>query len=134
MEVLQLVEAALDPVSQGIDVIVDGDLDLAAATRRDHRCDAASLPLFSDVVAIVAAIGQKDFRLGPVGVEERQGTGIVGGLARRDVDGYRPSGTVGAEMNFGRKPTSRAPETLSLSPPLAPAAQWCARMTVLSII
>jgi hypothetical protein len=37
-------------------------------------------------------------------------------------------------MNFGRKPTSRAPQTRSLSPPFGPAAQWCARMTVLSII
>ena len=86
------------------------------------------------MVGIVAAIGQKNLRLRPLGVEERQGTGIVGSLARRDVDGYGQSGTVGAEMNFGRKPTSRAPETLSRSPPLAPAAQWCARITVLSII
>ena len=41
-------------------MIVDGGLDLAAATRWDRRCDAASLHLFSDVVEIVAAIGHKD--------------------------------------------------------------------------
>ena len=39
--VLQLVEAALDPVSQGMDVIADGGRNLAASTRRDDRCDAA---------------------------------------------------------------------------------------------
>ena len=98
-------------------MIVDGELDLAAAPRRDHRCDAASLHFFPDMVGVVAAIGQKDLRLWPVGVEERQGSGVVGGLARRDVDGYRETDSVGVEMNFGRKPTSRAPETLSRSPP-----------------
>ena len=115
-------------------MIIGGDLELPAATRRDHRCDTASLHLLSEVVGIVAAIGKKDFRLGPVGFEERQGAGVVGGLTRRDVDGYGQSGTVGTEMNFGRKATARAPETLSRSPPLAPVAQWCARMTVQSII
>lgn len=74
------------------------------------------------MVGIVAAISQKDFRLWPVGVEERQDTGVVGGLARRDVDGYREADSGGAEMNLGRKPTSRAPETLSRRPPFAPAA------------
>ena len=36
-------------------------------------------------------------------------------------------------MDFGREATARTAKSLILSPPLAPAAQWCAR-TVLSTI
>ena len=132
--VLQPVEAALDPVPQGVEVVVDRNLDLAASPHRNDRGHAARFHLRADSIGIVAAIGEQNPRFRPIGIEERQGASVVRGLARRDVDGYGETGAVGAEMNFGRKPTSRAPETLSRSPPLAPAAQWCARMTVLSII
>jgi len=55
-------------------------------------------------------------------------------LARRQKERYRKTLTVGPGMDFGRKATARAAKSLVLSPPLAPAAQWCARMTVLSTI
>jgi hypothetical protein len=42
--------------------------------------------------------------------------------------------SVGPGMDFGREATARAAKSLILSPPLAPAAQWCARMNVLSTI
>lgn len=41
---------------------------------------------------------------------------------------------VAADVELGREATSRAPQTRSMIPPLPPAAQWCARMLVLSII
>ena len=121
--VLQPVEATLDPVPERVDVVVDRDLNLPASPHRDDRRDAARFHCRTDGIGIVAAIGEQNLRFRPVGIQERQSTGVVGGLAGCDVDGYGETGSVGAEMNFGRKPTSRAPETLSRSPPLAPAAQ-----------
>ena len=104
-------------------MVVDRDLDLPASPHRDDRRDAARLHLGADCIGIVAAIGEKDLRFWPFGIEERQSTRVVRGLAGGDVDGYGEAVSIGAEMNFGRKPTSRTPETLSRSPPLAPAAQ-----------
>ena len=115
-------------------MVVDRDLDLPTSPHRNDRGDATRFHLRAEGIGIVAAIGEKDLRFRAFGIEQRQSTGVVGGLAGCDVDGYGETCAVGAEMNFGRKPTARAPETLSRSPPLAPAAQWCARMTVLSII
>lgn len=132
--VFQLVEAALDLIAQCVDVVVDGELDLAVPPHRDDRCDATDLHCRPDFIGIVSAIGKKNFRLRPFGVKQGQSAGVIGSLAGSNVDGYGQACAVGAEMNFGRKPTSRAPQTLFRSPPFAPAAQWCARMTVLSII
>ena len=42
--------------------------------------------------------------------------------------------SVGPGVDLGREPAARAAKSLVLSPPFAPAAQWCARMTVLSTI
>lgn len=41
---------------------------------------------------------------------------------------------VAADVELAREATSRAAKTLAMLPPLPPAAQWCARMLVLSII
>jgi hypothetical protein len=56
------------------------------------------------------------------------------GLARRQQERDWKTLSVGPGMDFGRESTARAAKSLILSPPLAPAAQWCARITVLSTI
>jgi len=104
-------------------VVVDGDLDLPAAPRRNDRRDTSGFHFLPDSIGIVAAIGEKDLRFRSVGIEEGESASVVGGLAGRDVDGYGEAGFVRAEMNLCREATARAPETLSRSPPLAPAAQ-----------
>jgi hypothetical protein len=60
--------------------------------------------------------------------------GTVMRLAGRQDDADRQALTVCAKVDFGRKATTRAAKILVLRPPFAPAAQWCARMMVLSII
>ena len=48
--------------------------------------------------------------------------------ADREPFGIRPG------MELGREATARAAETVAMSPPLPPAAWWCARTMVESII
>lgn len=55
---------------------------------------------------------------------------LPGGHVQGDGQAVR----ITADVELAREATSRTPKTLSMSPPLPPAAQWCARMLVLSII
>jgi len=50
------------------------------------------------------------------------------------VEGERLAVQVDLEVDFRREPTTRAAECLPLLPPLAPAAETCARTAVLSNI
>jgi len=115
-------------------VAVDHDLDPAVPTGRDDRSDRSGLHRLSQVIGVVAAIGNDDPRLGSISVEQGDGACVIGRLAGRDLYRYGQTFAVGAEVNLCREATPRAAETLSRSPPFAPAAQWCARTTVLSII
>ena len=56
------------------------------------------------------------------------------GLARRDQQAKWPALGIGVDMELGREATARTAKALAISPPFPPAAQWCARMVVLSII
>jgi hypothetical protein len=82
----------------------------------------------------IALVAQHHVRVGIILGHEIGERGAVVSLARRQKERYRKTLTVGPGMDFGRKATARAAKSLVLSPPLAPAAQWCARMTVLSTI
>jgi hypothetical protein len=80
----------------------------------------------------IALVAQHHGRVGIILGHEIGERGAVVSLARRQKERYRKSLTVGPGKDFGRKATARAAKSLVLSPPLAPAAQWCAPMTVLS--
>lgn len=120
--VLELVEAALDAVPEGVDVVVDRDLDFSPASRRDDRDPAVGLGVRADAVGIVSLVGDENLRRGRVGVHHEVVALVVRDLAAGDFRGDREAFGVGAEMDFGREATFRAAKTLSLSPPFAPAA------------
>lgn len=132
--VLQLVETAFNPVPEGIDVAVDGDWGLPVSACWNDWLDASGGHRFPDGIGIVTPIRAQDLRLRSEGSHERQGASIIRGLPRGDVDSYGETGAVRAEMDLCRGVPSRAPKTLSWSPPLAPAALGCAQMMVESII
>ena len=56
---LEAVEEALDAVSQGVGLLVDGPLDLAVRFRRYLCFGAAPFQICSNGVAVVALVGDK---------------------------------------------------------------------------
>jgi len=132
---LSLVEQALDAVSAPVLVPVVQDLGLAGAFGWDDRLDPVEAQFLADRVGIVAFVGQH--RPDPFGDHLEQGGEAlrVMGLARRQDEADRPTSAVASGMDFGREAAPRAPECLPILIPLfMPTAQWCARITVLSII
>ena len=104
--VLELVEAALDAVAQGVDVAVDGDLNLAVPARRNDRRGALFPQRFANMIRIIAAIGKDDFGLRPFRLHQGIKARIIRDLTRGDLRGYRQSCAVRAEVNFSREATS----------------------------
>ena len=84
---------------------------------------------------VVAFVGQRGARhdIG-ADVEQDLELAAVTGLAAREVDGKRLAVVVALEVDLGREAAARAAERLVVLPPLAPAAETCARTVVLSNI
>ena len=55
--ILELVEAALHYVAQGIDGSIDGQLDQSVPLGRDHGSTAALFHIFANEVSTIAFIG-----------------------------------------------------------------------------
>lgn len=132
--VLEFVEETLDAVAHGVEGVVDAVLDTAVTFGGDLGRAAAGSNFVADRIAVVALVGQHDVRIGIVLGHQIAEGGAVMGFTRREDQGERKTLSVGPSMDFGRKATARAAKSLVLSPPLAPAAQWCARIEVLSTI
>ncbi len=83
---------------------------------------------------VVASVGQQHVGIDIVlGHQIEIGDAVVGfpgGQKKTD----RKTLSVGPKVDFGREAAARTAKSLVLSPPFAPAAQWCARTMVLSII
>lgn len=109
-------------------------LDAAVSLGRDIGDCPAVACVLPDGVAVISPISEQDAGI-TVALFHQVGiscavVSLAG--AQDDADG-QPLGA-GAEMALGREATSRTAKSLALSPPLKPAAQWCARTMVLSII
>ena len=120
--VLELVEAAFDAVSEGVDVVVDRGLDLSSATHRNDRDATFRLGILADAVGVVSFVGEKNLGIWRVCVHHEVVALVVRDFPASNLRCDREPFGVGAEMNFGREATLRAAKTLSLSPPFAPAA------------
>ena len=120
--VLELVEAAFDQITQAIQRAIDTNPLLAGLSHRDHGQDVARLHAFSDLVCIVAAIREQHARAGQIIRHHQIEAEIVRRLAWRDLCPHGKPVCIDEEVDLGRKATSRTAETLSWSPPFAPAA------------
>ena len=67
-------------------------------------------------------------------VEENLERHAVAGLALGQVEGERQTIEIDLEVDLGRESAARAPERLTVLPPVAPAAETWARTTVESNI
>ena len=120
--VFELVEAALDHVTKPIESMIYADAHLAGLAHRNLGQDIAFIHGFPNAISIITSICQQHARFWQVTVHHQIETQIVGRLPRRDVRSHWQAMRVDAEVDLGRKPTSRTAKTLSRSPPFAPAA------------
>jgi hypothetical protein len=132
--VLEAVDEPLDTVAHGVDRVVDGMLDQPVAFGWDFRSAAASAHIVADRIAVIATIAEQNVGIAVAFGHQVGIGGAVVGLAGRQNHADGQALAVGAKVDFGREATARAAKTLVLNPPFAPAAQWCARTMVLSII
>ncbi len=79
-----------------------------------------------DIVRVVALIAMQHPSGGRQVLEELFGCLAIGHLAARQQEGDRAALAIGQGMDLGRAATPRAPDRLTLLPPLAPAAERCA--------
>ncbi len=92
--VLQLGEASLNEVAQGVDVAVDGALNLSVAFGWDNGGNALCVEVGEDGVRVVALVGEDDAGGGPwLGHQRREAFDVID-LAARQKRGDRQSQTV----------------------------------------
>lgn len=127
-------EAAFNAVAQSIDGVVDRVLDELVALDRYFWLGGAVLGVLADGITVVAATGEKNAGIAvPIVHQVRIGGAVVcPSGCQKDANGQALS--VDTKVDLDREATARAAKTLALILSLAPAAQWYARTTVLSII
>src|SRR6185437_5613789 len=132
--VLEAVDEALDAVAQGVPGAVDRVLHAAVLLGRDFGRCAPCPDILADRVAVIAAIGEQHFGIDVMLGHQIEIGGAVVGFPWRQKETDRKTRSVGPKVDLGREAAARTAKSLVLSPPFAPAAQWCARTMVLSII
>jgi len=120
--VLESVEATLDPVAEGVDEVVDGDLDFAAAAHGNDGNAASFFDVGAQAVGVIALVGDKHFRVGRFGVHHEVIALVVRDFSAGDFRRDREPFGVRPEVDFRGEAALRAAETFFLSPPFAPAA------------
>ena len=103
--VFELVEAALDHVTQGVERGIDGELDQPVPLGRDHRSAAAAFHIFANEVSIIASVGEQHLGCWPIGIDDRQIAFVIGDFAARQSKSYGQAQRIDAEMDLGRKAT-----------------------------
>ena len=84
---------------------IDRQLDQGISLGRDHGDAAAPLHIFANEVSVIALVGQQDFRLGAVGIHDRQIAFVIGDFTAAQGESYGQAQRIDAEMDFGRKAT-----------------------------
>jgi hypothetical protein len=98
---------------------------------RDDRFGAESEES-PDAIGVVGAVSKH--MLGREPVDQGFGLRAVVDLTWRKDQAERIAKSVDGDMDFGAQPAARAADRLRLNPPFPPAACWCARMIVASMM
>lgn len=101
--VFELVEAALDAVSQAVDAPVNCNLPFAPAGYGNDGDAVSRLPVVADAVGVVAVVGDENFWLRPFGFHHDVIAFVVRDFAAGDFRRDREPFAVGAEMYLCRK-------------------------------
>jgi hypothetical protein len=128
---LDFVDEAFDEVTLLVAMLIVGDRLLARSERGDHGIGADSEKV-PELVVVVSLVGN-DVSGGEAvdqGFRLRAVVDLAGG---RD-EAQRVAQSVDGDVDLGGQAAARAPDRLILNPPFPPAACWCARMIVASMI
>jgi hypothetical protein len=131
-ELLELGEAALDQVALFVERLVEVMLEGAGRVVGDDGDGAGLGDGGAEGVGVVGGIGEDRGR--PIGAEQRQGLRGVAALAGGQDDPDGAAQATNGEVDLGARAATGAADGLILRPFFAPAACWCARTTVLSMI
>lgn len=136
LEPLQLADELLDPGTPLVEQLrEEGGLSAGVRAMRDDGADTARSGRPPVGLGIIPFVGQRRPRR-DVRADVEQGLELaaVAGLAAGQVEGKWQAIEVALEVDLGAEAAARAAERLAVLPPLAPAAETCARTTVLSNI
>jgi hypothetical protein len=136
LEAFELADGLLDPGSAAIERLrEEARLVLLVGLGRndgDRAAVASRLPVRLAGVAFVADGGAgMNVR---AEVEQYGKMRSVAALAAGQIEGDRMAVEIGLQVDLGGEAAARAAERLAVLPPFAPAAETCARTTVLSNI
>lgn len=120
--IFELVEAAFNQVAQLVERAIHAYARFSGLSHGDYRHGLAFYYGSPNAVSVVSPVGEQDARDGQVVGHHQVEAEIVRRLARRDLRSHGQAMRVHEEMDLGREATARTAETLSRSPPLAPAA------------
>src|SRR5512135_3717052 len=131
---LDQADAPLDLLAILVQMLVIIARHLPVLLRRDHRLGPLALRRTHDRIAVVRLVGDERPRLVPF--PPRLGLGNVGFLAPRTNELDRVAQGVDEDVDLGAESAPRTAQSRSVGYPFfsAPAACWCARTTVLSMI
>jgi len=129
---LDQVDEPLDLLAFLVQMLVILTWHLAILLRRDHRHGPLALRRRHDRIAVVGLVG--DECIGIVPLHQRLGLGDVRPLATGQDEFDRVAQGVDDDVELGAESAPGAAEGLAGLPPFFPAACWCARITVLSMI
>ena len=136
LEPLELADGLLDPSAALVEGL--GEEGRAIFSIGSARNDRANVPLPRGLTVrgcVVPLVGEcRPGRDVWADVEQDFKLPAVAGFTPSQMDGKGQAVKVGLEVDLGREPAARATECLAVLPPLAPAAETCARTTVLSNI
>ncbi len=136
LEALELADRLLDASAASVEGSREERGPVASiALEGNDRADAAGARSLAIEPAIVALVAHGCTR-GDIWAEVEQDLKLraVACLALRQMEGKRQSVMIDLEVDLGREPASGATKRLSVLPPLAPAAETCARTVVASNI
>ena len=115
-------------------MILGAELGDGLADAATTECDAVAVPGVAFVTGGSAGTDARSSASGPADgtlVHERLEDSRLVLLPRSEQDSQRLAGPIGLEVHLGREAALAAPQRLGFwSPPFAPAACWCARMTL----
>src|SRR5918999_1409300 len=140
-ELLAAGDQVLHAVAQAVARPIEGAAAALVGLARDGDPDPAAAARVADGPTAVALVADHAYGAHPwppaartphraLGQQLREHRRLVR-LAGREHQGHRLAAPLGAQVDFGRETALAAPECFRRGvPPFAPAACWCARMTV----
>jgi hypothetical protein len=136
LEAFELAHGLLDPSAALIEGLgKEGGAVFGIGAVWDNRADVPLPRGLTVRLCVVSLVGQRrpgrDIR---PDIEQDFELPAVAGFAPSQMDGKGQAIKVGLEVDLRRESAARATERLTVLPPLAPAAETCARTTVLSNI